>query len=323
MTMAALWMEETKPVEHISVMVGEVIEAVAPKAGHVYVDATLGAGGHTEAMLLACPDIHVIGFDRDEVALAMATERLQRFGDRVTFVHAPFHQLAEHLDPAAGRAVHGIIADLGVSSMQLDEPERGMSFRAPGPLDMRMDRSDGETALDIIERLSQDALADLIYEFGEERASRRVARSIKQSLAHGELHTTLDLRRAIVRAVGPRRTGGVDPATRTFQALRIAVNEELRELQLLLESARELMVEGGVLAVMSFHSLEDRMVKRAMQERAVWERLWTKPRVAGVEEQRQNPRSRSAKLRAARLRGATSAVNDVTLDAGDGEEGDS
>jgi 16S rRNA (cytosine1402-N4)-methyltransferase len=323
MTMGALWMEEIRPVGHISVMATEIVEAIAPKAGCLYLDATLGAGGHTEALLLACPEAEVLGFDRDSVALEVAAERLRPFGSRVTFVHAAFHEIAEHVSLPGGRPVHGMIADLGVSSMQLDEPERGMSFRAAGPLDMRMDRTQGETAMDIIERLSQDKLADLIYELGEERASRRIARSIKYALDNGDLASTLDLRRAVVRAIGPRRVGGVDPATRTFQALRIAVNGEMLELQRLLEGAEQLVVEGGVLAVMSFHSLEDRMVKRAMQNRDVWARLWNKPKMAGEDEQHRNPRSRSAKLRAGRRCGSADAVNDVTLDAGDGEEGDS
>jgi 16S rRNA (cytosine1402-N4)-methyltransferase len=175
-----------------------------------------------------------------------------------------------------------------------------MSFRADGPLDMRMDTSSGETAAELIARLSDDELADVIYKFGDERRSRRVARCIKQAEARGELATTLDLRRAIVRAVGPARVGGVDPATRTFQALRIAVNHELDELATLLDSAARALKTGGVLAVISFHSHEDRLVKNAFKDRDLWAPLTKKPVVPTDAESIANPRARSAKLRAAR-----------------------
>jgi 16S rRNA (cytosine1402-N4)-methyltransferase len=196
--------------------------------------------------------------------------------------------------------VNGLIADLGVSSPQLDLPERGMSFKREGPLDMRMDPTAGETALELMKRLSQDQLANVIYQYGEERRSRRVARCIKQALEAGELSTTTELRRAVVRAVGPRRVGGVDPATRTFQALRLAVNGELDELTSLLEGARDLLVPGGTAVLISFHSLEDRLVKRTFRERDLWQRLTPKPQVPSEQEQADNPRSRSAKLRAGR-----------------------
>jgi 16S rRNA (cytosine1402-N4)-methyltransferase len=214
--------------------------------------------------------------------------------------HARFSEIKSVLDEAGIEGVDGILADLGVSSFQLDTAERGMSFRHQGPLDMRMDTSRGETALELIQRLEQDELADVIYELGEERRSRRVARCIKQQLEEGNLKDTIDLRRAIVRAVGPRRVGGIDPATRTFQALRIAVNSELKEVSALLELARTRLKPGGVLAVISFHSLEDRLVKRAFQDRMTWAPLTKKPIIATEEEQAQNPRSRSAKLRVAR-----------------------
>jgi 16S rRNA (cytosine1402-N4)-methyltransferase len=197
--------------------------------------------------------------------------------------------------------VDGILADLGISSEQLDDPERGMSFRAEGPLDMRMDRTRGQTAFDLISSLDQEELANVIYKFGEERRSRRVARCIKLALEDGRLETTLDLRRAVVRAVGPARVGGVDPATRTFQALRIAVNGELDQLTSLLDSAPRILSPGGLLVVISFHSLEERMVKRAFQNREIWSALTKKPMTAGEEELQNNPRSRSAKMRAAKL----------------------
>ncbi|HEY5955001.1 MAG TPA: 16S rRNA (cytosine(1402)-N(4))-methyltransferase RsmH, partial [Polyangiaceae bacterium] len=260
----------------------------------------LGLGGHTESLLLNCPDIHVYAFDRDERALTAAAERLAPFEGRVTFIHATYDCIQSSLLELGVESVDGIIADLGISSLQLDDADRGMSFRAPGPIDMRMDQGSGETALELIARSSQDELANLIYEYGEERASRRIARCIVQAHERGELSTTLDLRRAVVRAIGPRRVGGVDPATRTFQALRIAVNGELDQLDRLLSFAGEIIAPNGVVAILSFHSLEDRRVKRALLDRTIWQRLTKKPIVASEPEQRNNPRSRSAKLRAAR-----------------------
>jgi 16S rRNA (cytosine1402-N4)-methyltransferase len=187
-----------------------------------------------------------------------------------------------------------------VSSMQLEDASRGMSFRAEGPLDMRMDTSRGQTARELIDALDDDELANVLYQLGEERRSRRIARCIKQALENGELTTTMDLRRAVVRAVGPARVGGVDPATRTFQALRIAVNAELAELSALIAAAERVVAPGGTLAVISFHSLEDRIVKRALKERAIWQPVTKKPITPGEDEVRENPRARSAKLRAAR-----------------------
>ncbi len=285
---------------HATVMKTEVTEALAPRAG-LFVDATVGGGGHTEAILEAHPEARVIALDRDQVALDAARVRLERFGDRVTFVKTPFGRIAEALDELRIEQVAGICADLGVSSPQLDDAARGMSFRREGPIDMRMDPSEGEeTALELIARLSDDQLADIIFQYGDERRSRRIARSVKRALGDNQLLTTLDLRRAIVRAVGPVRVGGVDPATRTFQALRIAVNRELEELEELIAALPRLVEPGGVTAVISFHSLEDRLVKRAFHAKDTWAPLTKKPVVAGDEEGAANPRSRSAKLRAAR-----------------------
>ncbi len=284
---------------HVTVMKREVVDGLAPVSGGVYVDATLGAGGHAEAILEASSDVRLIGIDRDQSALALARARLSRFGERVAFAHGKFSEIASHLRAMGIEKVDGLVADLGVSSMQLDEADRGMSFRAEGPLDMRMDTSAGETALDVVDRLKDDDLADLIYKLGEERRSRRVARCIKQARANGELTTTLDLRRAVVRAVGPARIGGVDPATKTFQAFRIAVNGELDELEALITAAREVVKVGGAVAIISFHSLEDRIVKRALRDRSAWEPLTKKPIVPGDDETGDNPRSRSAKLRVA------------------------
>ncbi len=292
---------------HTSVLREETLAALEPRAGGVYVDATLGAGGHSEALLSAYvdrrsnePGVRVIGIDRDPTALSLASERLRRFGDRFTAVRSTFGDIKGVLLGLGVRHVDGVLADIGVSSMQLDRPERGMSFRHEGPLDMRMDPSSGETARELIERLDDDELANVIYKYGDERRSRRVARCIRQALEHGELETTLDLRRAVVRAVGPSRVGGVDPATRTFQALRIAVNGELDQLGQLLADARDVVAPGGVLAVISFHSTEDRLVKRAFADRETWAPLTKKPVIASEAETVQNPRARSAKLRAAR-----------------------
>lgn len=285
---------------HITVLRDESVRALEPRDGGLYLDLTLGGGGHTESLLLAAPGARVIGFDRDPRAIEASRARLSRFGDRLTIVQSRFSRVEEELERLGVSAVDGLLADLGVSSPQLDEAERGMSFRQEGPLDMRMDPTQGETAADLLVRLSQDELADVIYHLGEERRSRRVARCIKQALDAGELATTTDLRRAIVRAVGPQRVGGVDPATRTFQAMRLAVNRELEELSLLLGVAGRLLCPGGIAAFISFHSLEDRLVKRALSDRNLWDRVTKKPLSPSEEELALNPRSRSAKLRVGR-----------------------
>jgi 16S rRNA (cytosine1402-N4)-methyltransferase len=285
---------------HTTVLRAEAVAALSPRAGGVYIDATIGGGGHTEALLEQAEGATVIGVDQDQGALGLAGQRLLRFGDAGRLVEGHFSRLEELIGAINVGGVDGIVADLGLSSLQLDDPLRGMSFRSEGPIDMRMGKGLGETALDLIERLDTDELADVIYQYGDERRSRRIARCIQRALEAGELKTTLDLRRAVVRAVGPARVGGVDPATRTFQALRIAVNHELEELSALLELAPKILVPGGTLVVISFHSLEDRLVKRAFLQGQVWQRLWQKPIVPSSEEQEENPRSRSAKLRAAR-----------------------
>jgi len=298
MTMAAF--EPPNEYRHITVMRDEVVRAIAPRLGGLYLDVTAGGGGHSAALLEANPGARVIAFDRDPAAIEAATERLAPFAGRFELVKACFSEVRAELAARGISLVDGLIADLGVSSPQLDEASRGMSFRKEGPLDMRMDPTRGETALELIERMSQEELADVIYQLGEERRSRRVARCIKQAAEAGELSTTSDLRRAIVRATGPRRVGGIDPATRTFQALRLAVNRELDELATLLETAPDILRPGAVAVFISFHSLEDRLVKRAFQSADVWERVTRKPLVASDAEQSENPRSRSAKLRAAR-----------------------
>jgi 16S rRNA (cytosine1402-N4)-methyltransferase len=300
-----VWCEESDDVteelrfDHQAVMKAEVVAALAPQASGIYVDATLGRGGHTAGLLEAGAG-RVISLDRDEAALEATRPRLAPFGDRVSVIHATFSDIAQALTTLGIERIDGVCADLGVSSPQLDDASRGMSFRREGPIDMRMDLTQGSTALELIDELSDEGLADVLYRYGEEHRSRRIARSIKRALGDGELHTTLDLRRAIVRAVGPVRVGGVDPATKTFQALRIAVNGELDQLSALLVALEDLLAPGGVVAILSFHSLEDRIVKRAFHDSAKWEPLTKKPRTAGEEETAENPRARSAKLRAAR-----------------------
>lgn len=300
MTTVATTTDATQSFEHVTVMAAEVVHALGPERGGVYLDVTAGGGGHAAAILARAQNARVIAFDRDPSAVHAAGRRLAEFGERALVVHLAFSDVPAWLESAKMGPVSGLVADLGVSSQQLADRDRGMSFRSEGPLDMRMDPTSGETARELIERVSQDELADIVYQLGEERRSRRVAACIKQALAAGELETTLDLRRAVVRAVGPRRIGGIDPATRTFQALRIAVNHELDELETLLAALPAMIAPGGVAAIISFHSLEDRLVKRAFLERARWERLTNKPMTAGDAERERNPRARSAKLRAAR-----------------------
>jgi 16S rRNA (cytosine1402-N4)-methyltransferase len=298
---------DVKRFEHTTVMRDEVVQAIAPRPGRTYVDATLGAGGHTVALLEAEPKARIVGMDRDPSAMAAVAERLALVSDRVLLAQSNFSRVREQLDALGIERADGIVLDLGVSSPQLEDPERGMSFRREGPLDMRMDPSSGETALELLGRLADDELADLIYQYGDERRSRRIARSIKKALAANELHTTLDLRRAIVRAVGPARVGGIDPATRTFQAIRIGVNRELEELEQLLSALPGVLAPGGVAAIVSFHSLEDRLVKRAFVPPG-WSALTKKPVLPSEEEYAQNPRARSAKLRAAAFVGVGEVV---------------
>ncbi|MEO0324108.1 MAG: 16S rRNA (cytosine(1402)-N(4))-methyltransferase RsmH [Myxococcota bacterium] len=285
---------------HRTVLLAETLEALAPRSGALYADLTLGFGGHAEGILRSSgPAGRLLGLDRDPAALAFAQRRLAPFGERARFVHDRFGRVEAVLDDAELGRLDGLVADLGVSSVQLDRPERGFSFREDGPLDMRMDPTRGETARELIERLDEPALADVIYTLGEERRSRPIARNLKQQAAEGRLETTGDLRRAVHRVFGGRR-GRIDPATRTFQALRIAVNGELDELAALLDALPRVLADGGVAAIISFHSLEDRAVKHAFKGTPELRPLTKKPVVARDEERDGNPRSRSAKLRAAR-----------------------
>ncbi len=290
---------------HLSVLADPVLQAFEalpgiPEAGGgargVLLDCTLGGGGHSALLLEAHAGLRLIGLDRDPSARAAAAERLAPFGERVTILAANFATYTP------SEPLVAVLADLGVSSPQLDEPGRGFSFRAAGPLDMRMDPEAGETAAELIDRLGEAELADLIHAYGEERLSRRIARRlVAERPWSGSGRSTADLAYAVAGCFPPQaRRGRIHPATRTFQALRIAVNDELAALDRLLHCAPDWLTPGGLLAVISFHSLEDRRVKTAFLEDPRLERLTRKPLVADAEEQQVNPRSRSAKLRVAR-----------------------
>jgi 16S rRNA (cytosine1402-N4)-methyltransferase len=276
----------------------ELAPLLAAQAGGVLVDCTLGGGGHSALLLEAHPQLQLVGLDQDPMARAAAAERLAPFGERVTVVSSNF---AAYTPPGP---VVAVLADLGVSSPQLDGAERGFSFRSDGPLDMRMNPEVGETAGGLIDRLGESELADLIYAYGEERLSRRIARRIKEYLAsEGPFPGTAALAYAVAGCYPPAaRRGRIHPATRTFQALRIAVNDELVALDRLLHNAPEWLASGGLFGVISFHSLEDRRVKTAFLGDERLERVTRKPLIAAEEEQERNPRSRSAKFRLARRR---------------------
>jgi 16S rRNA (cytosine1402-N4)-methyltransferase len=249
--------------EHEPVLSEPVLELISPIPGGVYCDATVGGGGHAEQLLEASsPNGRLVGIDRDMAAVTAAKARLSRFGERVSIYHGQFSELDELLTKAGVAQVDGLLLDLGVSSHQLDTAERGFSFMRVGPIDMRMNQGGGETAATLLERLNEDELADIIYRFGGERMSRRVAHSIKRMEADGRLNTTADLAVAVQRVFGrKKKSGGIDSATRTFQAIRIAVNNEMGELEKLLEMLPEPLAIGGRVAIISFHSLEDRLTK--------------------------------------------------------------
>lgn len=276
----------------------EALQFLQPERGGVFVDCTLGLGGHTRA-LLERGATRVIGIDRDADALRLATGRLQEFGDRFVPVHSDYRQIGEVLDAHGSPLVDGVLADLGVSSLQLDADGRGFSFRRDEPLDMRMDRSGGATAADLVNRAAEREIADAIFQFGEERYSRRIARAIVNARP---LTTTGQLASIVRRAVPTRGWQRIDPATRTFQALRIWVNGELDGLDRFVRDAASRLRQGGRLVVITFHSLEDRSVKHTMRGLAIdgdgLQVLTKKPLVAGDAERERNPRSRSAKLRA-------------------------
>ena len=302
---------------HQSVLAAEVVQAFAETAGSdpassrsvsamapgegapLLIDCTLGGGGHSALLLEAHPDWQLIGLDQDPTARAAAAAQLAPYGDRVRIEAANFGAWT----PPADRRAVAVLADLGVSSPQLDRAERGFSFRAEGPIDMRMNPQAGESVAELLDRVEEGALADLLFHFGDERLSRRIARRLvaERETKPWRERTTADLAYAVAGCFPPKaRHGRIHPATRTFQALRIAVNDELGALDRLLERAPDWLVPGGLLAVISFHSLEDRRVKTAFLSDPRLERLTRKPLVASEEEQQANPRSRSAKLRLAR-----------------------
>jgi 16S rRNA (cytosine1402-N4)-methyltransferase len=306
---------------HVPIMVDEVLEGLGVKPGGIYFDGTVGGGGHTEAVLeRSAPDGRVVGLDRDPSAVERCQERLRGYGSRVVLCHADFSEVVETLSGLGLLPVDGLLLDLGVSSHQLDEPGRGFGLMADGPLDMRMDPGAGSTAAELIARLTEEELAGVIRTFGEEGASRRISRAIKRALERGELGGTTDLRRVVTSALGAR--GGrqqrrIHPATRTFMALRIAVNDELGRLRRFLETFTEALRPGGRVVVLSFHSLEDRAVKERFvslarpctcppdlpvcacgkqPSLALLGRKAVRPR---AEEIAANPRARSARLRVA------------------------
>jgi 16S rRNA (cytosine1402-N4)-methyltransferase len=305
---------------HTPVLLQEVIAALRPQAGGSYIDGTIGAGGHAAAILAASsPDGQLFGFDQDQSALAIAQRQLAQFGQRFHLFHANFDQLSRmaqvhHIPPA-----NGILLDLGLSSMHLDQPERGFSFQADGPLDMRMDQGAASTAADLVNQLPEAELANLIYRYGEERHSRRIARAIVKARP---LHRTIDLAQVVARVSGSGRSdkSKLHPATRTFQALRIAVNDELGALERVLPQAIAWLKPGGRLAVISFHSLEDRLVKQYFKQesrdcicppeqpsctcrhKAIVDIITKRPITPSLTEASENPRARSAKLRVVELK---------------------
>ena len=305
---------------HRSVLLEETITALDLRKDSVVIDATLGLGGHSVAILDREPTAAVIGIDQDEVALALACERLKAFGSRFRGFHANFSEITSVAARAGVTELDGIIADLGISSLQLDDRDRGFSFRYDAPLDMRMDRGSGATtAAELLETLDEEEIANLIYKYGEERKSRRIAKKIVERRDQGRpVRTTADLASLIERAIGRSPKDKIHPATRTFQALRIVVNDELGMLERFLERAVDLLKTDGRLCVITFHSLEDRIVKQTFQTLSGKcqcppripqcvcgaakrvEVLTRKPIIPTDTEMSENPRSRRAKLRVCR-----------------------
>jgi len=303
---------------HQPVLLVETLQLLKPQADEFFVDATLGLGGHTEAILAKSKETQVIGIDQDLEAIGLAKERLNSFGERFKVFHSNFSDIKQVLAEAKIEKVDGVLADLGVSSLQFDSRTRGFSFRFDAPLDMRMNQeSNLETAADLLETLSEFEIAKIIYEYGEERLSRRIARRIVEKRDSGEpVKTTKQLVETIEKAVGRGKKDKIHPATRTFQALRIAVNGELEILERFVRDSVEILKKDGRLAVITFHSLEDRIVKQTMQKlsgkcfcppkfpqcvcgaKKEVEILTRKPVVPSELETEENPRSRSAKLRA-------------------------
>ena len=304
---------------HRPVLLEETLKFLAPERGGLFVDCTVGLGGHSEAILKSSPDTRVIGMDLDPAALAFSQQRLAPFGDRFRAFQANFRAISSILQLADERDPNGVLADLGVSSMQFDSPERGFSFRFNAPLDMRMDPTTGSTAADLLQQLPESEIARIIFEYGEERHSRRIARRIVERREQGQpVTTTTELAELVRRAAGGHKRQQIHPATRTFQALRIAVNHELEGLGEFVEVTVDLLIPDGRFAGISFHSLEDRILKRELRRlsghcecpprmpvcscgaRKVVEVLTKRPVSPGTLEIDENPRARSAKLRACR-----------------------
>jgi len=287
---------------HLPVMVDEVVRQLQPERGGLFVDCTVGLGGHAAALLEAGAS-RLVGFDRDPEALARAKARLAPFADRVDLVHADFRAIEAVLDARGISVIDGALADLGVSSMQLDEEGRGFSFRRDEPLDMRMDPTQGESAADLLARAGEAEIADAIFQFGEERHSRRIARAIVAARQTNPVRTTGQLAALVRRAVPTRGWQRIDPATRTFQGLRIWVNRELEDLDRFVTAVARRLRAGARVAIIAFHSLEDRIVKhtfRALEKSESLVRVITRrPVMASDEDVARNPRARSAKLRVA------------------------
>lgn len=314
---------ERENTKHLSVMPRETLELMNPRSKGLYCDGTAGGAGHSRILLEAiAPDGRLLALDRDEAAVDVVRRVLEPFGDRAIVVHANYGDLPRLLDELDLGPLDGLLLDLGISSVQLDDAERGLSFNREGPLDMRLDRSRGETVADLISRLDEEQLADVIWRFGDERRSRAIARAIKTAWREGRLVNTLLLADVVRRAARAPRGAKIDAATRTFQALRVAVNDELGELTRLLDALPDLLADGGRAVFISFHSLEDRAVKHALRS---WSscrcaprtprctcggpvlrlvsgtpgRRGTKPLRPSEDEVRANPRARSARLRTA------------------------
>lgn len=287
---------------HVPVMVSETVTLLQAERGGLFLDCTVGLGGHARALLEAGAT-HVLGLDRDLDALAVARDTLSPYGNRVRLVHADYRDVDDVLRREGIELVDGALADLGVSSMQFDEPGRGFSFQRDEALDMRMDRSAGETAAELLARVSESDLADVIYGYGEERHSRRIARAIVEARGEAPVDTTGRLAALVRRAVPSRGYNRIDPATRTFQALRIWVNRELDGLDRFVQTIAHRLRAGARFAVITFHSLEDRIIKHTLRALdrtdAVVRVLTKKPLVPSEEERQRNPRARSAKLRVA------------------------
>jgi 16S rRNA (cytosine1402-N4)-methyltransferase len=287
---------------HVPVMPSEVVSFLRPDSGGLFVDCTVGLGGHARTLLEAGAS-RLLGLDRDRDALAIAHDNLARWRDRVELIHADYRAIADVLAARRIAQVDGVLADLGVSSLQFDAAGRGFSFQRDEPLDMRMDRSAGETAADLVARATERELADAIFQYGEERFSRRIARALVYERSATPIVTTGRLAAIVRRAIPRKGFARIDPATRTFQALRIWVNRELDGLDRFLETAVAQLRIGARIAIITFHSLEDRIVKhtlRALDQRGgVVKVLTKKPLIPGDDEVQRNPRARSAKLRAA------------------------